>query len=279
MALDTKHTPIVIQPKKTITVWDNCKDIVANWEIAWSLALRDIQIRYKQSVVGIFWTLFQPLITTLIFTLIFSLIVKIPTGDIPYPVFVLSGLLFWQYFSKVVVEASEALVKNEGIITKVFFPRLILPLVPTLSGAVDMAISLLILIALMLFYGMIPTPFILLLPVLLFCVGLLGYGIGLILSPINAIYRDIGIALPFFVQIAMYVTPVIYPISFVPQSYQWLFMFNPVATLIDTARALIIGGAFPPLEAYGIFLGWTAIVFVLGFYSFRKLEPIVVDRI
>ena len=135
-------------------------------------------------------------------------------------------------------------MKNEGIITKVFFPRLILPLVPTLFGAVDMAISLLILITLMLFYGMIPTPFILLLPVLLFCTGLLGYGIGLILSPINAIYRDIGIALPFFVQIAMYLTPVIYPISFVPQPYQWLFMFNPVATLIDTARALIIGGYF-----------------------------------
>lgn len=197
MASNTKHTRIVIRPKKTLTVWDNCKDIVSNWEIAWSLALRDIQIRYKQSVVGISWTLFQPLITTLIFTLIFSLIVKIPTDDIPYPVFVLSGLLFWRYFSKVVVEASGSLVKNEGIITKDFSPRLILPLVPTLSGAVDMAISLLILIALMLFYGMIPTPFILLLPVLLFCTGLLGYGIGLILSPINAIYRDIGIALPF----------------------------------------------------------------------------------
>ena len=193
--------------------------------------------------------------------------------------FVLSGLLLWQYFSKVVVEASGSLVRSEAIITKVFFPRLILPLVPTLSAAVELGISLVILLALMLFYGLIPTVYIVFLPLVLLMTGLLGYGIGLTLSPLNAIYRDIGIALPFFVQIGMYLTPVIFPVSFVPQDYRWIFLFNPVATLLDSARAMILGSPFPPLAAYGILLGWMAIIFIIGFRTFRKLEPAIVDRI
>jgi len=221
----------------------------------------------------------QPLVTTLIFTLIFGLLVKIPTDDVPYPVFVLSGVLLWQYFSKVVLEASGSLVKNEGIITKIFFPRLILPLVPAMSAAVELGISLVILLVLMLAYGVTPTPYVLLLPLLLVFTGLLGYGIGLMLSPVNAIYRDISIALPFFVQIGMYVTPVIYPVSFVPQAWQWVFLFNPVATLLDTARAVLLGSPFPSLAAYGILLVWTVLIFTLGFRTFRKLEPAIVDRI
>jgi lipopolysaccharide transport system permease protein len=270
---------VVIRPRTDLTFVDSIRDVWSNRDICWTLALREIQIRYKQSVIGIAWAVMQPLVTTLIFTLIFGLLIKIPTGNAPYPVFVLSGVLFWQYFSKVVVESSGSLVKNEGIITKVFFPRLILPLVPAMSAAVDLGISLVILLLLMLAYGVTPTAYLFLLPLLLVFTGLLGYGIGLTLSPINAIYRDISIALPFFVQIGMYVTPVIYPVSFVPEAYQWIFLLNPVATLLDTSRAVLLGSPFPSLAAYGILALWSAFIFALGFRTFRKLEPAIVDRI
>lgn len=270
---------VVICPRSDLTFGDGIRDIWSNRDIAWTLALREIQIRYKQSVVGVAWAVMQPLVTTLIFTLIFGFLVKIPTDDVPYPVFVLSGVLLWQYFSKVVVEASGSLVKNEGIINKVFFPRLILPLVPAMSAGVDLGISLIILLMLMLAYGVTPTPYVLLLPLLLVFTGLLGYGIGLMLSPVNAIYRDISIALPFFVQIGIYVTPVIYPVSFVPDAYQWLFLLNPVATLLDTSRAVLLGSSFPSLAAYVVLALWTSLVFALGFWTFRKLEPAIVDRI
>lgn len=272
-------TRVVIRPRTRHTLADCIRDVWSNRDIAWTLALREIQIRYKQSVVGVAWAVLQPLVTTVIFSLLFGFLAKIPTDGVPYPVFVLSGLLFWQYFSKVVSEASGSLVKNEGIITKVFFPRLILPLVPALSAAVELGISLVILLVLMAIYGVAPTPYVLLLPVLLLFAGLLGYGIGLMLSPINAIYRDVSIALPFFVQIGMYLTPVIYPVSFVPERYQWIFLFNPVAALLDTARAVLLGSPFPSLAAYGVLLLWTAFIFTLGFRTFRKLEPAIVDRI
>lgn len=277
----TKHgaARVVIRPRADRTVWDGLRDIWLNRDIAWTLALREIQIRYKQSVIGVAWAVLQPLITTIIFSIIFGFLAKIPADGIPYPVFVLSGLLFWQYFSKVVVEASGALVKNEGIITKVFFPRIILPLVPTISAGVDLCISLVILLALMLIYGVVPTPYVVLLPLLLIFGGLLGYAIGLMLSPLNAIYRDIGIALPFFVQIGMYLTPVIYPVSFVPEKYQWVFILNPVATLLDTARAVLLGTPFPSLAAIGIVVLSAGIIFNFGFRIFRKLEPTIVDRI
>lgn len=275
------HSPnrVVIRPRSDTTFLDSIHGIWSNRDIAWTLALREIQIRYKQSVVGVAWAVVQPLVTTLIFTLIFGFLVKIPTGEVPYPVFVLSGVLLWQYFSKVVLEASGSLVKNEGIITKVFFPRLILPMVPAISAAVELGISLFMLLLLMLAYGVIPTPYVLLLPLLLVFTGLLGYGIGLMLSPVNAIYRDISIALPFFVQIGMYVTPVIYPVSFVPEAYQWLFWVNPVATLLDTSRAVLLGSPFPSLAAYVFLVLFATFVLALGFRTFHKLEPAIVDRI
>ncbi len=279
MSADHGATRIVIRPQTAYGIGDNIRDVWASRDTAWTLALREIQIRYKQSVIGIAWALFQPLITTIIFTVIFGLLVKIPTDGIPYPIFVLSGLLFWQYFSKVVQDSSSSLVRNEAIITKVFFPRLILPLVPALSASVDLAIAFAMLLALMLFYGIAPTPYVVLVPLLLLLTGLLAYGIGLMLSPINAIYRDIGIALPFFVQIGMYLTPVIYPVSFVPEGYQWIFLLNPVGTLLDTARAALLGSPFPPPAAFAILAIFIAMVLTFGFRTFRKLEPAIVDRI
>lgn len=277
-ALPYQHE-VVIRARAQHTLVHDAAGIWSNRDIAWTLALREIQIRYKQSVLGIAWAVLQPVLTTAIFTFVFSYMARIPTGEIPYSVFVFSGLLMWQYFSRVVVEAANSLLKNEAIITKVFFPRLLLPLVPTLSAAVDFLIALVVLVAMMLLYGMLPSPLLVLVPLVLLAAGLLGYGIGLVLSPLNAIYRDVGFALPFFVQIGMYLTPVIYPIAFVPARYQWLFTLNPAATLLDTMRAIIVGAPWPGLSNYLVLLVWTVGLLGLGLTVFRKLEPAIVDRI
>lgn len=270
---------VVISPQKSLSFAAVINDIWTNKDLAWALALRDIQIRYKQSLLGIAWAVFQPLITTIIFSLIFGVLVKIPTGEVPYPVFVLSGLLVWQYFSKVVVESTGSLVKNEAIITKVFFPRLLLPLVPIISSAVDLFISLIILILVMLFFGMTPSYLIIFMPLVIILAGILGYALGMIFAPINAIYRDVAIALPFFVQVGMYLTPVIYPVGFIPEEYQWITLLNPVATILDTGRAFLLGSPFPSWEGYLILIGFILCFSVTGFKTFHKLEPVIVDRI
>jgi lipopolysaccharide transport system permease protein len=273
------HPEVVIRARSEHTLAHDVAGIWNNREIAWTLAVREIQIRYKQSVLGIAWAVLQPVLTTAIFTFVFSYLARIPTGEVPYSVFVFSGLLMWQYFSRVVVDGASSLVKNEAIITKVFFPRLLLPLVPSLSASIDFLIALVVLVAMMLLYGMVPSPLIVLVPLVLLAAGLLGYGIGLVLSPLNAIYRDVGFALPFFVQIGMYLTPVIYPIAFVPPRYQWLYALNPAATLLDTMRAIIVGATWPGLASYSILLLWTVGLLGLGLAIFRKLEPAIVDQI
>ncbi len=274
-----QQTEVVIRARADHHLMHDIADVWTNRDIAWTLALREIQIRYKQSLIGIAWALLRRGLTTEIVTVGFSCLARIPTDGIPYPIFVFSGLLMWQYFSRVVVEASGSLVKNEAIITKVFFPRLLLPRVPTLSAAVEFLIALVVLVVMMLAYGMVPSPLIVLLPLILLAAGLLGYGIGLVLSPLNAIYRDVGIALPFFVQIAMYLTPVIYPVTFVPPQYQWLYALNPVATLIDMMRAIIIAAPWPGLLSYAVLAAWVIGLTALGLGTFRKLEPAIVDRI
>lgn len=270
---------VVIRARADHTLAHDVADVWRNRDIAWTLALREIQIRYKQSLIGVAWAVVQPILTTAIFTFVFSYLARIPTDGIPYPVFVFSGLLMWQYFSRVTVEGAGSLVKNEAIITKVFFPRLLLPLVPAMSAAVEFLIAFVVLVVMMLLYGMVPSPMMAFVPLAVVAAGLLGYGIGLLLAPLNAIYRDVGITLPFFVQIAMYLTPVIYPVSFVPAEYQWLYALNPVATLIDTMRAIVVHAAWPGLTSYAILAAWIAAFLALGLGTFRKLEPAIVDRI
>jgi len=274
-----QRTEVVIRARADHNLMHDLAEVWTNRDIAWTLALREIQIRYKQSLIGIAWALLQPVLTTAIFTFVFSYLARIPTDGIPYPIFVFAGLLMWQYFSRVVVEASGSLVKNEAIITKVFFPRLLLPLVPAMSAAVEFLIALVVLIAMMLTYRMVPSPAVVFLPLIIVAAGLLGYAIGLVLSPLNAIYRDVGIALPFFMQIAMYLTPVIYPVTFVPAQYQWLYVLNPVATLIDTMRAIIVAAPWPSLINYAVLAAWIIGLLALGLGTFRKLEPAIVDRI
>lgn len=258
------------------------EEILEIWrhrELLLTMARRDVQIRYKQAVVGIMWVVLQPILSSVIFTFIFSYLAKIPSQGVPYPIFVFSGLLLWQYFSRVVSEGSVSLVANAGIITKIYFPRLLIPMTVAFSAGVDFLLASLILIAMMLLFGVAVPWTVIFVPVCMVMAGLLGYGISLWLAPLNAVYRDVGIVLPFIVQIVMYLTPIIYPLSIVPAKLQWLFVMNPVATIVGTMRWAVLGGEALSSTAYIVFGVMTTAIVLIGLKIFRTLEPTIVDRI
>ena len=241
--------------------------------------MREISVRYKQAVIGVLWVVLQPLIMTAVFTFVFSYLARVPSDGAPYPVFVFSGQLLWQFFARSVTEGSASLVSNKDMITKVYFPRQILPITIPISAMIDTGIAFVILYILCLFYGIFPGLEILVVPFVLILMAMLGYGISLWTAPLNAIYRDIGIALPFVVQIMMFLTPVIYPVSFVPEQYQWIFYLNPMATLIEINRWAFLGTPFPAWEALAGAVALTGVILYFGFGVFRKLETTLIDRI
>jgi len=258
------------------------RDILEIWsfrEVISTLAMREISIRYKQTVIGILWTFIQPIVTTVIFTVIFGVLAKIPSEGTPYPVFVFSGLLLWQYISRIISEGTSSLVANTALITKVYFSRLAIPLISIFVAGVDFIISFLVLCALMIIYDVGFSIGILAVPVILMAAAFLGYSIALILSPVNAIYRDVAVALPFLLQMLMYLSPIIYPVSFVPENLQWLFYLNPIATLLSAMRWAMIGGAPPSSIALVAFAVTVTALFLFGLHVFRRLEPTLVDRI
>lgn len=270
---------IIIKPNAQRNFADNIREIMGNLELLTGFARREIAVRYKQAAVGILWAVLQPLVTSAIFTFIFSYLAKVSSGDVPYPVFVYSGLLMWQYISRVVMEGSTSLVTNATLITKVYFPRLLIPLVVPLVAGVDFIIAVGVLLGMMLWFGMVPGPAILLLPVFLLMAGLLAYGVVLWVAPLNAIYRDVGIAMPILMQIVMYLSPVIYPVSLVPEHLRWLYELNPIATILIGTRWALIGGEPPTLLALGVYTVSMLFFLIIGFRVFRATEATLVDRI
>lgn len=270
---------IVIRPTATRSFADNLGEIWSSRELILAFAKREISVRYKQAAIGIVWVALQPLVTTGVFTFIFGHLAKISTGAVPYPVFVLSGLLLWQYFNRVLTEGCGSLVANVGLITKVYFPRLIVPMIVTLVAAVDVAVITTALLVLMLINGMAIPPTIIFLPVFVMMAGLMGYAAALWVAPLNAIYRDIGLALPLVMQVVMYLSPVIYPTSLVPGWMQWFYEINPVATLLRGARWSLLGEAPPSLTGLLVYAAVTLFLLAVGFRIFRATEGTLVDRI
>jgi lipopolysaccharide transport system permease protein len=261
------------------SVFFQIKEIWLYREIFIALAFRDIKARYKQSVLGILWVIIQPIVTCLVFTIVFGYFVRVDSGDTPYPVFVFSGLLLWQFFSRNLGEGTGSLVANSAFINKVYFPRMGIPLIGLLASTVDFLLALVVLFVLMIWFGVAFQPQIIFAPLIVLVTFCLSYAGALIFSPLNAIYRDVGMAIGYGTQFLMYLSPVIYPVSFLPENYQWLFDFNPVATLLNWMRWALIGTTLPSSRAF-IVLGVTVIVFLfIGRTVFSKLEANVVDRI
>jgi lipopolysaccharide transport system permease protein len=245
-------------------------------ELLYFLTLRDIKVRYKQTLMGVAWVIIQPLLTVLIFTLVFNRFVRLETGSLPYPLFALSGLLLWLFFANAVTNSTHSLVSNANLITKVYFPRMFIPAASVGAGLVDLSVAFLLLVALGFYYGVALTLQILLLPLFVLMMALLALGVGLFAAAVNVKYRDLRHALPFIIQLWMFASPVIYPTSLVPQKWKWLVIINPVAGIIEGFRAAITGQAFDWMHI-SVSLAITLAVLVSAIYVFRRFEDTFAD--
>ncbi len=231
---------IIIRPKKTFS-WNDIRELWQYRELLYFFTWRDLKVRYKQTVVGIAWALFQPFIAMVVFSIFFGKLAKMPSDGIPYPIFVYTGLLIWQFFSSALSDTSNCLISNQNIITKVYFPRLILPISSVITKFVDFFIASFILVGMMIYYHFTPHLIgLLVLPLLLIISFLGAVGGGLFLASVNVKYRDVRYILPYFIQMLMFVTPVIYPAS-IAGKYSKLLALNPMTGVIKAAHAAILG--------------------------------------
>lgn len=246
-------------------------------ELLYFFVWRDIKIRYKQSAIGAAWAVLQPFLTMVVFSLFFGALARIPSQGLPHPVFYYCALLPWMYFAGALQNAANTVVEHQRVITKVYFPRLVLPLAAVLSGLVDFAISFVVFLGMMLYYGLMPTRSAVLLPVLLLLAVLTALGVGLWLSALNAIYRDVRYILPFLVQFWMFASPVAYPSELVPEKWRWLYGLNPMAGVIEGFRWALTGRGQPP----GVLMLASALMVAAallgGLLYFRKMEGTIAD--
>lgn len=269
---------VLIQPS---VGWTSLK-LRELWEyrdLLYFLTWRDVKVRYQQAVLGIAWTVIQPLITMVIFSLIFGKLAKLPSEGLPYPVFTYAGLLPWQLFSGAVLRTSTSLVGNANLLTKVYFPRLIIPISAVMSGLVDFLVSFLVLIGLMLFYGIIPKWEISILPFLVLFVLGTAFSVGLWLSALNVQYRDVQHIVPFLVQVWMFVSPVAYSLELVPTGiWRFIYALNPMAGVIQGFRWVLLGSRSPD-EMTLVSLAIVVLLIITGLYYFRKMEKSFADLV
>jgi lipopolysaccharide transport system permease protein len=246
-------------------------------ELFYFLVWRDVKVRYAQSVLGIGWALIQPIIPMVIFSIVFGRVAKISSDGAPYTLFVYAGLVPWTYFANALGDSSGSLVKEVNILSKIYFPRLLIPLTSVLGRLIDLAISFVFLFVLMAWYGVAPTLSILLLPVLILLATLTASGLGLWLGALAIQYRDVRYAVPFAIQFLMYAAPVVYPTSLVPVRVRYLYALNPLVGVIEGSRACLLGLAPVPWDLIAIASVSALVVVWTGARYFIRKEPIFAD--
>lgn len=268
---------VVIQPSKR---WNllSFKDLWAYRELLFFLTWRDVKVRYKQTALGAAWAILQPLFMMIIFTIFFGRLAGVGSAGIPYPLFALAGLVPWTFFSNAITASGNSLVGSANLITKVYFPRLIVPAAAMLAGLVDFMLAFVLLIILMIYYGVTPTAQVLFLPVLVLLTALFALGVGTWMSALNVKYRDVRFALPFVIQLWLFVSSVILPSSSVPQKWRWLLLFNPMSAIIEGYRSALFGLPFD-WPALGIASVLTVLVLLYAIYSFGRVERSFADII
>lgn len=275
----TSENLIIIKPQKG---WLRVgfKELWDYRELVYFFIWRDIKVRYKQTTIGALWAIFQPLAAMLIFTVFFGKFAKIPSDNIPYPIFVYVGLLLWNYFSFGLSHASESMVANSNIIQKIYFPRLLIPISSSLVGLVDFAIASVVLLGLMFFYRFVPNVMVIIyLPFLILITFLGSVGLGCFFASINVKYRDVRYAIPFFIQMVIFLTPVIYPLSMLSHKFKWLISLNPMSGVIENARRIIFSSGPVDWGILSISIGISLVLFVCGIMYFRKTERFFADII
>jgi lipopolysaccharide transport system permease protein len=246
-------------------------------ELLYFLVWRDIKVRYKQTALGAAWAVMQPLFMMLVFSLFFGRLAKVPSDGIPYPVFAFCALIPWQLFANALTESSNSLIGNQNLITKVYFPRLVIPLAAVLSGLVDFAIAFVILIGMMLYFGIVPGWSILVLPGFVLLAILTALAVGLWLSALNVQYRDVRYTMSFLIQFWLFATPVAYPSSLVPENWRAFYGINPMAGVVEGFRWALLGKTSPPGAMLWVSVVVVTILLIGGLYYFRRMEQQFAD--
>ncbi len=256
----------------------NIAELWAYRELLWVLTLRDLKVRYQQTVLGVAWAIIQPVVTMLIFSLVFGRFAKIPSDGHPYPLFVYAGLLPWLFFANAVSSAGMSLVASAQLVNKVYLPRVIIPTSSIGSGLVDFAISSSVLLAMLWYFGVGISASLMLFPLLIFMLITLSLGIGIWLAALTVSYRDFRYVIPFILQVWMFATPIVYPLSIVPESWRWLWRLNPMTGIIDGFRACFLGGEVA-IGALFASCALSLFVLILSLAYFRRVEHRFADVI
>jgi lipopolysaccharide transport system permease protein len=255
----------------------NLREVWDYRELLYFLVWRDLKVRYKQTVIGALWAILQPFLTMLIFSLFFGRFAHLPSDGLPHPVFYYSGLLAWIYFSGALQHATNSMVENQRVITKVFFPRLLLPMASVTSGLVDLAFGFVVFLGMAVYYHIVPVRAVLLLPLFLLLALLTALGVGLWLSALNAVYRDVRYIVPFLIQFWMYASPVAYPSSMVPERWRWLYGLNPMAGVVEGFRWSLTAHGHAPTLLLAASTGMVLLLVVGGVIYFQKMEGTIAD--
>ncbi|SRR6266511_5124895 len=255
----------------------NLREMWEYRELLYFLAWRDIKVRYKQTVLGAAWAIIQPFFTMVVFSIFFGELAGIPSGGVPYPIFAYSALVPWMYFANALTQASNSLVGQEHMITKVYFPRLIIPMASVLAGLVDFAISFAVLVGMMLFYGIMPMAAIWTLPLFILLATATALGVGVWLSALNVQYRDVRYVVHFLVQFWLFATPIAYPSSLVPERWRAIYGLNPMAGVVEGFRWALLGQAQAPGPLLVVSVLTVIGVLTSGLYFFRRMEETFAD--
>jgi lipopolysaccharide transport system permease protein len=289
------ETSIIHRPPEEVLIlrpsrgWSalNLGDLWRYRELIYFLIWRDVKVRYKQTALGASWAILQPFITMVVFTLLFGRLAKMPSDGIPYPLFSYTGLLPWGLFTKAIGDAGRSMVTNRSMITKVYFPRLSIPLASVLAGLVDFALAFLVLIGMILVYNYVPaleyqvviTPAILTLPLFLLLALVTSLGVGLWLSALNVQYRDVNYILPFLTQFWLFITPIAYPASMIPEKWQFLYSLNPMTGVVEGFRWALLGANEAPSAMLAVSSTIAVVLLITGLFYFRRMERTFADEI
>lgn len=277
----------VTRPEPAVTViqpssgWSalQLRDLWLHRELIFFMTWRDLKVRYKQTLLGAGWAILQPFLTMVVFSIFFGRLAGVPSDDVPYPIFSFTGLIPWTLFSKALQDASRSLVASSHMITKIYFPRMILPLSSVLAGVVDFLIAFVVLVGMMVYYRIYPTSQVWTLPLFLLLALVTAVGVGLWLSALNVIYRDVGYILPFLTQVWLFLTPIAYPTSIVPQHWQALYALNPMTGVVEGFRWALLGTGQPPGLMTAVSALVAVVLLVSGMFYFRRMERRFADMV
>jgi lipopolysaccharide transport system permease protein len=276
--LDPELKELIIRPTRGWVAL-NLADLWNYRELIFFLTWRDISVRYKQTILGAAWAIIQPFFTMVVFTIFFGQLGKIPSDGLPYTIFSFCALLPWQLFAYSLTESGNSLVANQNLITKVYFPRAVIPMAATLSGLLDFVIAFIMLLLMMLFYQIRPTLAVWTLPLFVLLALITAIGAGLWLSALNVEFRDVRYTIPFLTQFWMFITPIAYPASIVPEQWRVLYGINPMVGVVEGFRWALLGNGNPPGPLMAVSVLAAIGLFVSGFYYFKRMERTFADKV